>query len=138
MYQSRPPAGYPCKTADKLVLRFAALGFAKVFAVRAKPGKTYRMTIAGFHRIYLPHILTVMLCVRVISLVHPDSFRIMVNGNIYTVAGSHLYPGAGSASAGKVVNDQFSVNHLQPPHFHLSDILYIPQTVPTHILKLHL
>ena len=110
-YQSRPPAGYPRKTTDKLVLRFAALGFRKVFAVWAKPGKTYRMPIAGFDRIHLPYVLTVMLCIRVISLVHPDSFRIMVDGYIHTVSGCHLYSGGRAPAAGKVVNDQFSVNH---------------------------
>ena len=53
---------------------------------------------------------------------HPDSFWVMVDGYINTVTGRNLYPCRRSASTGKVIDDNLSVNH----HSSLSIIISSP------------
>ena len=89
-HKCRPSACYPCKASDVLILWFSTLGLTEMLAVRREPGKGYRMPLTGFHRINRPHVLTVVLCVWMIDLMHPDGFRVMVDSYINAVPCSHL------------------------------------------------
>ena len=111
-HQPRPSESHPCKAADIPVLRFSAFGLAEMLAVRRKPGQRNRTSGTGLHRIYSPDRLTVMPCPGMVRFMHPDRFRVMVDCYINTVSGRCLNPGAGSASSGKIVHDQFSVYHF--------------------------
>ena len=53
-----------------------------------------------------------MLRVRVVRLVHLDSFWVMVDGYIYTVSGCKFYTSGSAAPTGKIVNYQFSMYHF--------------------------
>ena len=123
-YKSSPTTSHPCKTTDKLVFRLTAFGFGKVFAVRREPGKSYRMPVTCLNRIDLPNILTVMFRIGMISLVHPNSFWIMVDCNIHAIAGCKFYPVGSPTAPGKVIYYQFSVYHsiFQEPDISLPQL----------------
>ena len=70
------------------------------------------MPVARFDRINRPHVFTVMLRIRMVRLVHLDSFWVMVDGYINTVSGCHFYTSGSAASTGKIVNYQFSMYHF--------------------------
>ena len=86
-----PSQSYPCQPSDVLILWFTAFGLGEVLAVRREPGKSYRMSLTGFHRIHRPYILAVVPCIRMIDFMYPDSLRIMVDGYINAVPCRHLY-----------------------------------------------
>ena len=111
-YQSCPAAGNPRQTANKLVLWLPALCFAEMLTIWRKPRQRHRMPATYFDRIYLPHILAVMLRVWMICFVHLDGFRIMVDCNVYTIPRCLLDSSTCPASTGKVVYNQLSVNHF--------------------------
>ena len=113
-YQTCPAAGNPRQTANKLVLWLPALCFAEMLTIWRKPRQRHRMPATYFDRIYLPHILAVMLRVRVVCLMHLDRLWIMIDRDIYTVPCRFFDAGACPAAPSKVIYYQFSVNHR--PH----------------------
>src|ERR1035441_1026970 len=104
---SRPAQRDPSETADLLLHRLAALGLREVLAVGREPGETDLP--AGDHRrdVHLPDVLAEVERMRVIRRVHRKGFRIVVDGDVYRATERQLYPRAGAAPAGEVIDDQF-------------------------------
>ena len=107
----RPSERHPGQPPDFFVLWLPALGLTKMLAVWRKPRQCHRMTAAGFYRVNVPYALTVMFCIWMVSLMHPDGFRIMVDCYVHADSGCHLYAGAGTAASGKIVHYQLPVYH---------------------------
>ena len=127
-YFSRPPQGYPCKSPDIFILWLPSLGLAEMLAVWRKPRQCYRMPLTGFYRVNIPDALTIMLCVRMVRFVHPDSFRVMVNGDVHAYPGCQFYASAGSAATGEIINYQLSIDHgaTSSKQTHLTITLFFP------------
>ena len=131
-YQTCPAAGNPRQTANKLVVWLPALCFAEMLTIWRKPRQRHRMPATYFDRIYLPHILAVMLRVRVICLMHLDRLWIMIDRDIYTVPCRFFDAGACPAAPSKVIYYQFSVNHRcsvsslhKIRHTHLNRLIFL-------------
>ena len=94
--------------------RFPAFCLAVTGAIRARPHQCHMSAIHILFQVNLKNILRQMQRVQMIGLMHQDSIRIMIDGNIYRTSQCHLYPHTRPASAGKAVNNQF-VHPPSPP-----------------------
>lgn len=63
------------------------------------------LSAAGFHGVYLPHVLAVVLCIRVVCFMHGDGIGIVVYGDIHAAADGYFYTCGRSAAAGEVIDE---------------------------------
>ena len=96
-----------------------------MLAVRGKPGQTDRVPLAHFTGINVPDALLVVPGIGVVGSVHPDSCRIVIDGNVHHSAGSQLNTGGGPAASSKVVHDDF-IKKADPSAHGFSLLGFIP------------
>ena len=126
---SSPTENYPRKSADITVNERRALRLAKVLAIRRKPRQPNRTPRAYLFWVYIPNGSLQMLGIRMISLVHQDCGRIMVNGYCNRTACCEFYTSGSTTSPGKVVHYNFIKHgHLCSIHFDIGSS-FIPARV---------
>ena len=102
-----PLERHPRQTANLLLARLAAFGFAVVLAVRTEPSETDRLLTGHKPRMDVEDVFAVMLGRRMVRGVHSQRFAIVIDGDIDRSPKSHLDAGTRATTAGEVVDDQF-------------------------------
>ena len=117
----------PRKNPKPTQTRLSAFRFTVRSTIRRGPHQGYFPTFYDLFQVCLENILCQVNGIRMVYLVHPDRFRIMVYGNIHRSSQCHFYSHACPSASGKTINNQI----VHPfPHFRFSSSRSIPFLLP--------
>ena len=89
-----------------------------MLAVRREPRKGNLTPLTCLTRVNFPYILGVVLSCRVVSCVHGNRRRIVIDSNVNLYASRLIYPKACTAATGEAIYNQLVPVHLTPPIVH--------------------
>ena len=65
----------------------------------------YGPAAGHFDGINDPHVVLIVFCKGMVSLVHKDRALVVVDGDIHWMPGRHLDPGRGPAATGEIIHN---------------------------------